>query len=193
MGAATDEPIDGALRITPLPLPGGGIIGMTHLPGRHHVDAAGRRWQRDLGQDLDAIEAWGAATLVTLAEPREFACYGVPGFADAAARRSFIWHHWPVPDMEPPGAAFARCWDSAGPALLAQLERGARVVIHCVGGLGRTGTLAARILVEFGAEPAAAIATIRALRPGAIETPAQASYVLDRAGLGSASQRIGGE
>lgn len=185
MDAAADEPVEGALRIRSLPLPGGGVIGMTHLPGRRHVDAAGRRWQRDLEQDLAAIETWGAATLVTLVEPGEFARYGVPGFADAAARRGFVWHHWPIPDMEPPGAAFARGWDRAGPALLAQLARGERVVIHCVGGLGRTGTLAARILVEFGVEPAAAIATIRALRPGAIETPAQASCVLDRAGLGS--------
>jgi len=185
VSTATDEPVDGALRITPLALPGGGMIGMTHLPGRHHFDAAGRRWQRDLAQDLAAIEAWGAATLVTLAESGEFARYGVPDFADAAAQRSFIWHHWPIPDMEPPGAAFARCWDRAGPALLARLARGDCVVIHCVGGLGRTGTLSARILVECGAEPAAAIATIRALRPGAIETLAQASCVLDRVGLGS--------
>jgi len=41
-------------------------------------------------------------------------------------------------------------------------------------GLGRTGMIAARLLAERGA--AAPVETIRAARPGAVETPAQAAY-----------------
>ncbi len=167
---------DGALHIAELALPSGGAIGLTHLPGRD---------RRDLGEDLTAIEAWGAAALVTLVEVREFARYGVPGFAEAAATRRFAWHHWPMADMGLPDAIFAAAWDHEGHAVLARLERGERVVLHCAAGLGRTGMIAARLLTELGLAPEAAISRVRAVRPGAIETAAQESFVLTRAGLGS--------
>jgi protein-tyrosine phosphatase len=47
--------------------------------------------------------------------------------------------------------------------------------------LGRTGLLTARILVEAGMEPAAAVATVRTARNHAIETYAQEHYVLTKA------------
>ena len=40
--------------------------------------------------------------------------------------------------------------------------------------------IAARLLVELGMEPAEAIARVRAVRPGAIETPEQKRFVLER-------------
>ena len=47
-----------------------------------------------------------------------------------------------------------------------------------MGGLGRSGMIAARLLVELGEEPRAAIQRVRQVRPGAIETAAQEDYVL---------------
>jgi ADP-ribosyl-[dinitrogen reductase] hydrolase len=52
------------------------------------------------------------------------------------------------------------------------------VLLHCMGGLGRSGMVAARLLVELGEEPRTAIQRVRAARPGAIETAAQEAYVL---------------
>ena len=43
--------------------------------------------------------------------------------------------------------------------------------------------MAARLLVELGVEPETAIASVRALRPGAIENDKQEMYIL---GLGRA-------
>ena len=51
------------------------------------------------------------------------------------------------------------------------------MVIHYRGGLGRTGTVAARLLVEFGMGPEEAIAAVRKARPGAIENAEQEDYV----------------
>ena len=51
-------------------------------------------------------------------------------------------------------------------------------MVHCRGGLGRAGTIAARLLVECGWPAAKAIAAVREVRPGAIETRAQEKYVL---------------
>jgi ADP-ribosyl-[dinitrogen reductase] hydrolase len=61
--------------------------------------------------------------------------------------------------------------------LHARLAAGERVVVHCKGGLGRTGTITARLLVESGVAADSAISLVRTARPGAIENDAQESYV----------------
>ena len=45
-------------------------------------------------------------------------------------------------------------------------------------GLGRTGTIASRLLVEFGTPPDEAIRQVRAARRGAVQTIQQERYVL---------------
>jgi protein-tyrosine phosphatase len=57
------------------------------------------------------------------------------------------------------------------------LRNGDDVVVHCKGGLGRAGMIAARLLVELGMDTEEAIQTVRHVRKGAIETPAQLALV----------------
>ena len=73
---------------------------------------------------------------------------------------------------------FERQWDVAGDELRTLLRSGRNVLVHCRGGLGRAGTIGARLLIELGMEPATAIRQVRAVRPGAIETREQEKYVL---------------
>ena len=47
------------------------------------------------------------------------------------------------------------------------------VGVHCGAGMGRTGTFLAAYLVSQGMTAHDAIAEVRRLRPGSIETPAQ--------------------
>lgn len=54
---------------------------------------------------------------------------------------------------------------------------GAAVAVHCGAGLGRTGTLVACYLVAGGLSAEEAIAKVRRLRPGSIETPEQEAAV----------------
>ena len=75
-------------------------------------------------------------------------------------------------------AAFEAVWPETSRRLRTLLEAGARVLVHCKGGLGRAGTVAARLLVEMGADPKQAIRDVRTARsPDAIENRAQEDWV----------------
>jgi ADP-ribosyl-[dinitrogen reductase] hydrolase len=76
-----------------------------------------------------------------------------------------------------PDARFEKEWSTAGEELRALLRRGLDVLVHCRGGLGRAGTIAARLLIELGMDPTKAIEHVRAVRPRAIETSDQERYV----------------
>lgn len=156
---------------------GRGRIGVTFCPGKKDGNALTGAWDRDLGLDLDAVKAWGAAALVTLIEAHEFRLLGVEALGEETTRRGLLWLHLPIKDVSTPGPGFERQWSTEGPRLHGLLQAGRSVVVHCRGGLGRAGTIAARLLVESGWTPAKAIQTVRKVRPGAIETREQEDYV----------------
>jgi ADP-ribosyl-[dinitrogen reductase] hydrolase len=93
--------------------------------------------------------------------------------------RGMLWFHLPIVDVSIPSEQFEAKWKTAGEELRSMLRSGSDVLVHCRGGLGRAGTIAARLLIELGIEPGTAIARVRSVRPGAIETAAQENYVLD--------------
>ncbi len=158
--------------------PGHGRIGLVACPGRHDPGATGGGWARDLASDLDALRAWGAAAVTTLVGEAELALLGVAPMGRAVTARGMTWIHLPIVDMSVPDMAFEHAWrDDAGPRLHALLAAGRDIVLHCRAGRGRTGMIAARLLVEAGTPPDAAIRIVRAARPGAIETASQEAYV----------------
>lgn len=159
------------------PGPGMGQIGITFCPGKKQQSAMTGGWDRDLDLDLDQIEQWGTAALVTLIEPHEMRVMGVQQLGAVVATRHMDWLHLPIRDVSIPGPDFERVWEKAGAGLRARLRDGFNVVVHCKGGLGRAGTIAARLLVELGSDPERAIRMVRRVRPGALETAAQEAYV----------------
>jgi ADP-ribosyl-[dinitrogen reductase] hydrolase len=158
--------------------PAFGRVGITFCPGKHDRQAMSGYWDRDLGLDLDAIRDWGAAAVVTLVEAKELALLGVERLEEEVLRRRMLWFHLPIVDVSIPAEAFERRWVVAGDQLRTLLRSGRDVLVHCRGGLGRAGTIGARLLIELGMEPAIAIREVRAVRPGAIETREQEKYVL---------------
>ena len=167
------------LQIGEVPLPGGGAIGITFCPGKHAPSLYGFRWERDLGADLDVVAGWGAQAVVTLLEDDEIELLEVPALGVQVIERGMAWYRMPITDVRPPDGRFEGLWHEHRDALLGILRPGGRVLLHCRGGLGRAGTVAARMLVELGVSPGEAIRQVRAARPGAIETSAQERYVLN--------------
>ena len=164
------------LQIAELPA-GSGRIGLSLCPGKRQADAWTGAWARDLDVDLDAVRDWGAEVVVTLVEPHELVVLEVERMGEAVAARGMRWLHLPIQDVGIPCARWERDWAEAGRSLRDTLRRGGRVFVHCKGGLGRAGTIAARLLVELGEPPEIAIAMVRAARTGAIETGGQEAHV----------------
>ncbi len=166
------------LQIAVLDTPTGGRIGMTLCPGKRDPVAMTGPWDRDLGIDLRAVADWGAGALVTLMEAHELEQLGVLEIGLRAKSMGMEWFHLPIRDVSIPDATFEAAWETAGHALREQLKDGQGIVIHCRGGLGRTGLIAARLLIELGELPSKALDKVRAARPGAVETWQQEEYVL---------------
>lgn len=154
-----------------------GWIGITFCPGKHDHSAATGAWARDLALDLDVIAAWGARLVLTLVEPAELVALKVPHLGREIQGRGIEWRHLPIADYSVPTEAFELQWATDGPQIRALLRSGAGVLVHCKGGLGRAGMIAARLLVELGMDAEEAIREVRRARKGAIETPSQLAVV----------------
>jgi protein-tyrosine phosphatase len=168
-------------RSDPLPvdwvdLPTPGRLGMTLCPGRGGPTGSKDKRQRHLGKDLDQLQLSNKAkVLVTLIEAHEFPMLQVPTLIPEANKRGITVEHFPIKDVNVPT-------DMAAVHALVQrlngyLDDGQNVVIHCRGGLGRTGTIAACMLVARGWSPQDAIDDVRKARPKTLETSAQEQYV----------------
>ena len=178
--ASAKTSVSHPLKINPVSIPdGGGKIGLTFCPGKKHVGSYSGKWDREIGLDLEQVKAFGAKALVTLMEGHELEAVKVPValLAERAKECGLEWHHLPIKDVNVPDERFEDLWTYSGLRLRSILVRGDNIVVHCLGGLGRTGTIGARLLVEFGDEPEVAIKRIREARPNSIETQAQEQYV----------------
>ena len=103
--------------------------------------------------DVAAIRDWGASAVVTLIEDHEFEMLGVESLPEAIRGAGIEWHHLPVKDVSRARSTYSRragCTRVRGCG--ERLRAGERVLVHCRGGLGRAGSVAARLLVEFGAD-----------------------------------------
>ena len=116
---------------------------------------------------LAALSGSGVRLLVNLHErPHDPARLGRHGLREI---------HLPVKDFAAPTPGQV---ERGVDAILKASTAGETAAVHCGGGLGRTGTLLACYLVSsegLGAQEA--IGRVRALRPGSVETAAQAAAV----------------
>jgi ADP-ribosylglycohydrolase len=161
--------------VPPGDLPGVGRLGLTIAPGKR--DPA-RGWARDLATDLRRLrDSYRADVLVSLLEESEQSRFGIADLLDAARNHGLTVRSLPIRDVSIPRPSQLEDVRALVIDVLAALDANQTVVIHCRGGLGRSGLLAAAVLIGRGVTADDAIRVIRAARPGAIETTEQEDWV----------------
>ena len=146
-----------------------GRLGITLCPGR-------RDRGRDLVADLAHLRAQGVTRLLCLLTDSELDWAGVSALGRRAQAAGLDYRRLPIPGQGTPDVAEAMelvrwCREAT--------ERGESVVLTSMGGLGRSGIIAACFLVATGILPDAAIAAVRTARgPRALETASQEDFVV---------------
>ena len=140
-------------RLYPVPCPdAAGRLALSACP------PGGRR----LASTLAAWAEGGIDDVVSLLTAAEAAALGVEGEAAACRACGLGFRAFPVPDFGVPSdaQAFTRLarW-AAG-----RIGAGGGVAIHCRGGIGRSGTLAAAVLILRGHPPGEAVDAVSAAR-----------------------------
>ena len=116
---------------------------------------------------LAQLQLAGAGGVLTLMTNDELVARGAGSLGSLVRARGMAWFHLPIADDEAPDEAFEQAWPPVLPQLLSLLSEGRHLAMHCHGGSGRTGLVAALLLMTLGQPQPEAMAAIRARRPGA--------------------------
>jgi protein-tyrosine phosphatase len=154
-----------------------GRLGMTFAPGKK-ADGADGLWERNLGADLRRLrEEYHVEVLVSLMERIEYSYLEIPDLLQKAEEWGMEVFHLPIPDGGVPLDPEADKYGGFIEDVAEYLKGGQTVVVHCRGGQGRSGMVAASVLVALGRPAVEALEVVRRTRKGAVETPEQEDLV----------------
>jgi protein-tyrosine phosphatase/nicotinamidase-related amidase len=150
-------------------LKGNTLIGMTILPGRKDRN-------RDLAEDIKTIKEENIENILCLLSEDEFEQYGVSELKEAYKTAGLNVHYTRIVDQSVPTDTLM---NDTLKWLDGEISENKKTLIHCVGGIGRTGTVVACYLKKYsGLNTEEAIETVRKNRsPRAVENELQEKFV----------------
>jgi len=144
------------------------FLGITILPGR-------KDYSRNLDEDIKELKKLEIDVIIPLITEDEMEKYGIPELIKKYYDAGFEIMHLPINDQKTPSVEEVS--DIINFISLKFVEN-KKILIHCVGGLGRSGMIAACYLKSIGLNSKDAIGIIREVRTvRAIETIEQETFV----------------
>ncbi len=153
-----------AFSIKNINLANGARLGISPLPGRGDAGL----------KDVAAIIHWNPTLVLSMTEMIEMERHNMGDLAGMLAPAGIDWAHFPIHDFGTPDGVGD--WPVLSKHLHSILDGGGSILAHCYGGQGRSGMVLLRLLVERGVAPPDALASIRGVVPGAVETAAQQAW-----------------
>ena len=98
-----------------------------------------------------------------------------PGFQARIASEVACRETLPIADKRAPSSTQA--FDELIARLVDRIDNDWRVVVHCNGGKGRSALVTAAVLIGLGVSQSAAVAGVRAARPGSLRNPLQIFFL----------------
>lgn len=134
---------------------------------------------KELGvkETLAQLKKQKVDAVLTLMTSSELAKFSLSDLGISVKSLGISWFHLPIVDDHAPESEFLTLWETAGPAVHRLLEQGKKVAIHCKGGTGRTGIVAAQILLERGDNLEKIMKRIKKRRPKAFTLAVHQQYL----------------
>ncbi|PJC84989.1 phosphatase [Vibrio sp. HA2012] len=130
-----------------------------------------------LRASLEQLKQQGVRAIVTALSYEEMEKAGVAQLPDLTQELGMSWCYQPIEDDCAPNSDFDTGWQRNSPELQSILDQGGKVALHCMGGSGRTGLLAAHVLLQRGWDLDTIKTEVKALRPGAFTKQVQLDYI----------------
>ncbi len=161
-----------------IPTPMGGHIGMSGFPGLvSDLDGTPCIDPSHAHETLTGLKDVGADTVIILTEESELPKDAFPIVSDIAKEAGLSLVFMSIEDYSVPSSTFMAAWRERQQENHRVLASGSTLALCCQYGAGRSGLVAAMLLVEAGMTPGDAIALVRQHFDEAIENDDQENWL----------------
>lgn len=147
----------------------GGSLIFTPCPGTKGID---------LPTSIDQLKQAGAKAVITLMPDEEMARFEVETLPEVCEQHGLKWFHLPIEDDTAPAVEFQKAWAEHKQQVNSILDKNGTLAIHCKGGSGRTGLMAAIILLERDIDFDQAVSMVKRMRPNALKRQPHTDYLV---------------